>query len=214
MYGTAYQPTLQQGNSGLAVQQLQRRLKDLGFSLPKYGVDGKFGNETRKAVMDFQYTYFGIREEVDGIVGPRTWAALNEAYNMLARKEWNPNVDPSRAPSDWYQVTAPSRPPVVPAPTGSGSTVQYPPYEPGPYTDITIPTERKVTYVQKAGVFDISQIFGDIDMNWLIFGAVAFIAGMQILFPTGGRRDVSRKRSRTRRRKSTSRRKSRSRRRR
>ena len=36
------------------VELLQTGLQLLGFSLPKWGIDGKFGPETRKAVTDFQ----------------------------------------------------------------------------------------------------------------------------------------------------------------
>lgn len=36
------------------VEDLQTSLQFLGFSLPKWGVDGKFGPETKKAVIDFQ----------------------------------------------------------------------------------------------------------------------------------------------------------------
>ena len=48
---TAYE-TLQQGDSGDAVQALQQRLKDLGYLSGK--VDGKFGKGTAKAVKAFQ----------------------------------------------------------------------------------------------------------------------------------------------------------------
>ena len=38
----------------IKVEVLQIALQFLGFSLPKWGVDGKFGPETEKAVQDFQ----------------------------------------------------------------------------------------------------------------------------------------------------------------
>lgn len=37
-----------------SVEVLQTGLQILGFSLPRWGIDGKFGNETEKAVKDFQ----------------------------------------------------------------------------------------------------------------------------------------------------------------
>ena len=39
------------------VIKIQEALQFLGFLLPKYGVDGKFGEETRGAVLDFQEKY-------------------------------------------------------------------------------------------------------------------------------------------------------------
>src|SRR5258708_15860137 len=64
-------PTLRQGSSGQDVNDLQQRLKDLGFD-PK-GVDGHFGPGTRDAVMNFQQSK-GL--QADGIAGPNTMAAL------------------------------------------------------------------------------------------------------------------------------------------
>ena len=55
---------------------LQKQLLKLGYKLPKYGADGDFGSETKKAVKAFQ-TDKGL--QVDGIVGPKTWAALDSA---------------------------------------------------------------------------------------------------------------------------------------
>src|SRR5437764_13483698 len=67
-------PILQQGSSGPAVQDLQQKLKDLGFD-PK-GVDGKFGPGTLAAVIAFQKSK-GL--QTDGMVGPATMAALQSA---------------------------------------------------------------------------------------------------------------------------------------
>jgi predicted chitinase len=61
---------LRQGSKGAAVQTVQQRLSDLGYSL---GVDGNFGPGTAKAVVAFQQkNNLGN----DGVVGPNTWAAL------------------------------------------------------------------------------------------------------------------------------------------
>ena len=46
------------------VETLQTILQILGFSLPKWGIDGKFGNETEQAVKEFQKS-IGVTE--DGI---------------------------------------------------------------------------------------------------------------------------------------------------
>jgi hypothetical protein len=49
------------------VETLQTALQILGFSLPMWGVDGKFGNETEKAVSSFQKS---IGNEETGIADP------------------------------------------------------------------------------------------------------------------------------------------------
>jgi predicted chitinase len=68
---TAYPgAALRQGSKGAAVQTVQQRLKDLGYSL---AVDGNFGPGTAKAVVAFQKkNNLGS----DGVVGPKTWATL------------------------------------------------------------------------------------------------------------------------------------------
>lgn len=67
-------PTLKKGSKGEAVVLLQKKLLAKGYKLPKYGADGDFGNETLKAVKEFQKNN-GLG--VDGIVGPKTWAKLD-----------------------------------------------------------------------------------------------------------------------------------------
>src|SRR5688572_26351372 len=65
-------PALRQGLCGPEVEYLQRQLEGAGvFDGP---VDGVFEARTKAAVMAFQRAR-GL--EVDGIVGPRTWAALD-----------------------------------------------------------------------------------------------------------------------------------------
>jgi len=59
--------------NGPKVEFLQRRLLELGYQLPTSGADGWFGPETEAAVKEFQRRN-GL--EVDGIVGPITWACL------------------------------------------------------------------------------------------------------------------------------------------
>jgi peptidoglycan hydrolase-like protein with peptidoglycan-binding domain len=58
-------PTLRRGSSGESVRALQGKLF----------VDGVFGPNTEDAVRRFQHVH-GLT--VDGIVGPKTWAKLNE----------------------------------------------------------------------------------------------------------------------------------------
>ena len=47
-------PTLRYGNRGEGVREMQEQLVSLGFELPKYGIDGKYGAETQRAVLAFR----------------------------------------------------------------------------------------------------------------------------------------------------------------
>ncbi len=67
-------PILKQGSAGPDVQDLQQKLKNLGFD--PNGVDGNFGPGTKAAVIAFQQSK-GL--QADGIVGPATMAALQAA---------------------------------------------------------------------------------------------------------------------------------------
>lgn len=74
------QPVLRRGSSGDAVKDLQARLLALGADLGAFGekgdgIDGKFGAATERAVRAFQAAH-GLA--VDGVVGPKTWAALEK----------------------------------------------------------------------------------------------------------------------------------------
>lgn len=75
---TGARPVLRRGSKGDAVVDLQLALRKLGFML---GVDGDFGAGTEVAVARFQRDQ---KIEVDGIVGPGTWAVLDKA--VKARK--------------------------------------------------------------------------------------------------------------------------------
>ncbi|SCL48043.1 L,D-transpeptidase family protein [Micromonospora chersina] len=68
----AGQPTLRQGSRGAAVSALQARLTALRYDVG--GIDGIFGPSTHHAVVAFQKVNGLAR---DGIVGPRTRAALD-----------------------------------------------------------------------------------------------------------------------------------------
>lgn len=64
-------PTLSLGSHSSAVMNLQHYLNLLGADIDE---DGLFGPETRQAVLTFQ-TQAGVTPQ-DGIVGPRTWEAI------------------------------------------------------------------------------------------------------------------------------------------
>ena len=65
--------TVRKGSKGDVVKEMQSILEKLGYDLGPCGVDGDFGRMTEKAVKAFQQDH-GLK--VDGIVGPKTWAEL------------------------------------------------------------------------------------------------------------------------------------------
>jgi peptidoglycan hydrolase-like protein with peptidoglycan-binding domain len=68
---------IRKGDKGLVIKKLQQALVDLGFPLPKFGVDGIFGDETESAVKNYQRAR-GLSQ--DGIVGPITIAAIDSDF--------------------------------------------------------------------------------------------------------------------------------------
>ena len=92
-------PILRQGASGQDVEYLQTLLCDTGAA---FTVDGKFGPATTQAVKAFQKAQ-GLT--VDGIVGAKTWAALEAATGHDTVPDgdvWDPDaseiVTPPAAP--------------------------------------------------------------------------------------------------------------------
>lgn len=75
-------PTLRKGSKGDAVKRVQEELIARGYDLTPYGADGDFGKRTEAAVKQFQRDH-GL--EADGIVGPKTYAALDEQGTKLIR---------------------------------------------------------------------------------------------------------------------------------
>jgi lysozyme family protein len=71
---------IQRGARGPAVEDVQKRLVKLGYDLGPSGVDGVFQGATLQAVRAFQRER-GLVE--DGVVGPKTWAALVDATFAL-----------------------------------------------------------------------------------------------------------------------------------
>jgi len=71
--GVKTRPVLKKGSRGKDVSEMQKILLKRGQKLPIYGADGIFGNETQRAVKNFQKST-GLSE--DGICGPQTWAKL------------------------------------------------------------------------------------------------------------------------------------------
>ena len=69
-------PTLRRGDKGAYVVEMQTELHKLNYGLGPCGIDGDFGRATEAAVRTFQYDQ---RLVIDGICGPKTWAALDAA---------------------------------------------------------------------------------------------------------------------------------------
>jgi N-acetylmuramoyl-L-alanine amidase len=70
--------SFRKGDSGDGVERLQRLLLNAGMSLPRFGNDGDFGNETEAAVQEFQLIH-GIsngKGNFFGVAGPMTLQAL------------------------------------------------------------------------------------------------------------------------------------------
>lgn len=72
-YCTVKLPILKKGAKGEQVKSLQALLIGYGYNCGPEGVDGSFGSSTDKAVRQYQKDR-GL--EVDGSVGPATWASL------------------------------------------------------------------------------------------------------------------------------------------
>jgi len=64
---------IRSGDGGETVEKIQQFLEKSGIPLEKHGIDGKFGIETRNAVVEFQKQN---NLDVDGIVGPQTLKEL------------------------------------------------------------------------------------------------------------------------------------------
>lgn len=62
------------GDGGNTVVEIQKLLEKSGIPLKKHGTDGKFGIETRNAVIEFQNQN---NLDADGIVGPQTMKQLS-----------------------------------------------------------------------------------------------------------------------------------------
>ena len=79
----AKKTTLRRGDRGTEVAYVQAILMDLGYNLQPYGADGDFGKKTEEAVREFQRDH-GL--EQDGIVGPKTLAAMENAEPLAEEK--------------------------------------------------------------------------------------------------------------------------------
>lgn len=92
---TAGRPTVRRGDTGEHVLFLQQRLLAHGYSV---SADGIFGPGTENAVRNFQNSQGLVG---DGVVGPKTWAALGDAAGPEPEPEPQPEPEPEPDPSDW-----------------------------------------------------------------------------------------------------------------
>ena len=137
---------------------LQWNLSALGFTIAQ---DGQFGSETRQAVINFQYTW-GLA--TDGIAGPITQDAINQAIDLMNTGGWDPYSDPMNT----SPVTTSGAPKVIPA---GGTTVT------------TTPVASTIT-----------SALGGIDWKWIIFGVVGAVVLVDMMGGRGeGKRRKRRK---------------------
>lgn len=68
---------LRKGDSGPAVEKVQRALIFLGFPVPRVGANGVYGDETELAVRSYQEAR-GLN--LDGAVGSETIGSLDEEF--------------------------------------------------------------------------------------------------------------------------------------
>lgn len=124
---------LRKGCVAPEVEELQRQLNKY-FKTPGLKVDGKFGDKTEKAVIQFQKAAGFHGKDVDGVVGPKTTLALCQLFEMKICGTLKPN--PVTPPPD-KQATPPApKPPNTPA---KDTTTQ----SPKPFPVPGIPTKAK-----------------------------------------------------------------------
>ena len=119
----ADQRLVRHGRSGKDAQLVQEALLAWGRGLevpvnplPGFGADGKFFDESKTGVELFQRSWGGINAplDVDGLVGPLTIAALEEAMQQLNTSEYFLNATPDNhftgtinfilAPAAWSTI--------------------------------------------------------------------------------------------------------------
>lgn len=86
--------TLKVGDNGEGVTTMQRRLAELGYY--EGDIDGRFGNQTRRAVEHFQY-YNGLSS--DGIAGKKTLTVLYESEDVKSAPVSEGSETPTPTPT-------------------------------------------------------------------------------------------------------------------
>lgn len=70
------------GSKGSEVEMVQIALMHLGYSLPVFGPDGKFGEETKNALRQFQIDSGLTGRDADGVLGKETLRLLDMRYSV------------------------------------------------------------------------------------------------------------------------------------
>ncbi|MBD2198159.1 MULTISPECIES: peptidoglycan-binding domain-containing protein [Calothrix] len=84
--------TINKGSNNIQVVKMQQALIDMGYKLPKYGVDGIFGKETQTALKEFQHDAT-IPET--GVFDQATIAAMNAKFDTRQPYIDNAVFDPA-----------------------------------------------------------------------------------------------------------------------
>lgn len=87
-------PTLRRGDKGSYVTLAQTELIQKGYDCGSFGADGQFGAATEKAVRAFQKDH-GLT--VDGVIGQKTWAALDAVEPSYKYTVTIPHLSKSQA---------------------------------------------------------------------------------------------------------------------
>ena len=91
---TPSKPTLKRGSKGEYVTLAQTELIQKGYSCGSFGADGQFGAATEAAVKLFQRDH-GLT--ADGIIGQKTWAALDAVEPVTQYTVTIPHLSKSQA---------------------------------------------------------------------------------------------------------------------
>ena len=91
---TPTKPTLRRGSRGEYVTLAQTQLIQKGYDCGTHGADGQFGTATEQAVRSFQHDH-GLT--VDGVIGQKTWTALDTAEPAIKYTVTIPHLSKSQA---------------------------------------------------------------------------------------------------------------------
>lgn len=92
--GKDIRPTLRRGDRGVYVTLAQTELIQKGYSCGEKGADGIFGKDTEKAVKLFQCDNGLV---VDGIIGQKTWDALDSTEPIKSYTVTIPHLSKTQA---------------------------------------------------------------------------------------------------------------------
>ncbi len=139
--------TIQVGDNGDLVRQMQEKLAEYGYYTGD--IDGRFGNQTRRAVEAFQYQH-GL--SADGIAGRRTLTVLYESPEI--RMAPQAEVTPSPTPEAQLAVAMTAEPTVTPklTPEATATPTASPTFAPvETAAPVAAPTAEPVAFLPKEG---------------------------------------------------------------